>query len=323
MRFGIVGAGMAGLSCAEGLASHGHDVVLLDKGRGPGGRMSTRRIDTCAGVAEFDHGAQYFTARDPGFRTRVDKWVATGCVAPWVEAGEDAYVGVPGMNAPLRQMAAGFAMQWGAQVTALSPFARTWRLVVQTGLSLEVDAVVLALPAEQAAALIKPTGTHLAALDRAPPTEPCWTAMLAFEEALLTPLDCLRGEKDGALVWAARNRSKPGRAGPEAWVLQAGAEWSKRYLESPPDWVAAELSTAFSVWLGIDLAPAIASSAHRWRYARSGREGSRAVWCADRRIGLCGDWLIGPRVEAAWLSGATLADLVGGDSANDPANRAT
>jgi predicted NAD/FAD-dependent oxidoreductase len=43
MRIGIVGAGMAGLSCAEGLANHGHDVVLLDKGRGPGGRMSTRR----------------------------------------------------------------------------------------------------------------------------------------------------------------------------------------------------------------------------------------------------------------------------------------
>lgn len=100
MRTAIVGVGMAGLACAERLAGRGHVLTLLDKGRGPGGRMSTRRVATEAGEANFDHGAQYFTVRDPGFRTRVDAWVATGCVAPWVAAGAEAFVGVPGMNAP-------------------------------------------------------------------------------------------------------------------------------------------------------------------------------------------------------------------------------
>lgn len=100
MRTAIVGVGMAGLACAERLAGRGHVLTLLDKGRGPGGRMSTRRVATEAGKANFDHGAQYFMVRDPGFRTRVDAWVATGCVAPWVAAGAEAFVGVPGMNAP-------------------------------------------------------------------------------------------------------------------------------------------------------------------------------------------------------------------------------
>lgn len=67
MRIGIVGAGMAGLACAEGLAGLGHEVVLFDKGRGPGGRMSTRRLPTSAGEAHFDYGAQYFTVRDKNF----------------------------------------------------------------------------------------------------------------------------------------------------------------------------------------------------------------------------------------------------------------
>jgi predicted NAD/FAD-dependent oxidoreductase len=67
MRFGIVGAGMAGLACAEGLASEGHEGVLLDKGHGPHGRMSTRRMQTSAGEAHFDYGAQYFTVRDEAF----------------------------------------------------------------------------------------------------------------------------------------------------------------------------------------------------------------------------------------------------------------
>jgi renalase len=321
MRIGIVGAGMAGLSCAEGLANQGHELVLFDKGRGPGGRMSTRRIRTCAGVAEFDHGAQYFTVRDPSFRARVDNWVATGCVAPWVAAGEHAYVGVPGMNAPINQMAARFAVQWGARVAALSAVAQRWRLVMQTGSPPEVDAVVIALPAEQVADLVRPTGLDLAALDRAPGTAPCWTVMLAFAAALPIALDCLRGEGDNALGWAARNRSKPGRGGTEAWVLQASPEWSRQHLESNSDWVVATLSDALSTRLGMELPPPIASNAHRWRYARSGGEGSRAIWDADRRLGICGDWLIGPRVEAAWLSGAILAEQIVKGSGS-PANRA-
>ena len=81
MRIGIVGAGMAGLACAEALTSAGHAVVVLDKGRGPGGRMSTRRLETPLGEVRFDHGAQYFTGRDPGFRARVAAWIAAGIAA--------------------------------------------------------------------------------------------------------------------------------------------------------------------------------------------------------------------------------------------------
>jgi len=311
MRIGIVGAGMAGLACAEALALRGHEIVLLDKGRGPGGRMSTRRLPTPAGEATFDHGAQYFTVRDPGFRSRVEDWLATGCVAPWGRAGADAYVGVPGMNAPIRNMAEPFAVQWGVRVTALSPVAKGWSLVTQNGSAIEVDAVVVALPAEQAADLIGPAQGTLAPLNDAPKTAPCWTLMLAFADTLPTPLDCVRGGDADALGWAARNRSKPGRSGPEAWVVQAGPDWSRLYLEADADWVADALSEALAARLGVRVPQPIALSTHRWRYARSGVEGSGALWDADRRLGLCGDWLLGARVEAAWISGTSLAERIG------------
>ena len=112
MRIGIVGAGMAGLAFAEGLAGQGHEVVLFDKGRGPGGRMSTRRMPTSAGEAHFDHGAQYFTVRDESFRRRVDAWIVDGVAAAWPSAGSEAYVGVPAMNAPVRHMANGQTVHW-------------------------------------------------------------------------------------------------------------------------------------------------------------------------------------------------------------------
>ena len=96
----IIGAGMAGLSCAVALARRGHKPVLFDKGRGPGGRMATRRADVNGTEVRFDHGAQYLTARDPRFVEAVEGWQSAGIVAPWPAAGEDAYVGTPAMNAP-------------------------------------------------------------------------------------------------------------------------------------------------------------------------------------------------------------------------------
>ena len=81
MRIAIIGAGMAGLSCARQLEATGHRVSLFDKGRAPGGRMAVRRVDTALGEASFDHGAQYLTARDSEFVAQVDAWTAAGVVA--------------------------------------------------------------------------------------------------------------------------------------------------------------------------------------------------------------------------------------------------
>lgn len=308
MRIGIVGAGMAGLACAEGLARHGHHVILFDKGRGPGGRMSTRRLSTQAGEVRFDHGAQYFTVRDDAFRRRVDAWTADGIVAPWPSAGNGAYVGVPAMNAPIRQMAGGQKVLWSTRVERIESDGPGWRLIADDGESVDVDIVVLALPAEQASALLATVDPDLAACAAAVPTDPCWTTMLAFSESVPVAQNCWRGQD--IIGWAARNSSKPGRTGPESWVVQSNPDWSRRHIEADASRVSATLKDALSSLLASELPPTIAEVSHRWRFARSSGEGASAIWQPVRRIGLCGDWLIGPRVEAAWLSGTDLAGRI-------------
>jgi len=321
MRIGIVGAGMAGLACAEGLTRRGHDVVLFDKGRGPGGRMSTRRIATSAGEAFYDHGAQYFTVRDAAFGQRVEAWISQGVVAPWPSAGTDAFVGVPAMNSAVRQMAVGLSVHRTALVTRIESLGRGWRLILDRGEAIEVDIAVVATPAEQASALLASIAPHLAARARATPSAPCWTAMLAFPEPVAVAQNCWRGV--GAIGWAARNNSKPGRVGPESWVVQASPDWSRAHLEADPDWVADTLKGALSNLLGAVLPPVAGQCSQRWRFARSGAEGSEAIFDRDRRVGICGDWLIGPRVEAAWLSGAKLAEQIIVDGGYDLARSAS
>jgi renalase len=111
-RVGIIGAGVAGLTIAVYLTEAGHRAVVFDKGRGVGGRTSTRRAE---GVT-FDHGAQYFTVRDPRFRTFLEEHLSNTRWTQWegrfgvLESGkvvpetriEPRYVGIPGMNAIAR-----------------------------------------------------------------------------------------------------------------------------------------------------------------------------------------------------------------------------
>ena len=301
MRIAIIGAGMAGIACAERLAAT-HAVTLFDKGRGPGGRMSTRRAETPFGPTTFDHGAQYFTVRDPGFRTRAARWQAQGLAAPWPAAGPDAWVGTPGMNAPMKAAAAALDVRQNVQLAQLGRQGATWHVDGDT-----FDAMVVATPAENAAPLLDGHDPATAALARATPAEPCWTVMAAFPTRLDAP-DVLR--ESGPIGWAARNSAKPGRTGPEAWVIQAGPTWSRDHLEETPDQAAAALMAAFAEQFALTLPGGAAVSAHRWRYARSGNAHALHVWHPETRLGVCGDWLQGPRVEAAWLSGDSLAQAI-------------
>lgn len=305
MKFAIIGAGMAGLSCADFLAADGHAVALFDKGRGAGGRMSTRRLPTPLGEVTIDHGAQYFTARDPAFQQLVGTWQQEGIVAPWPPAGADTWVGVPGMNAIVKQMAQVHNVTWDHHVTGIVRKHRNWQLVGEGGEIGPFDAVVLAIPAEQAAAILSLHDFALARVALMARSQPCWTSMFVFGQPLTGLPDVFRNTGD--IAWAARNSAKPGRPAPEAWVVQASAAWSSARVEGVPDQISELLRAALAQVSGSAIPKPIAATTHRWRYALSAGTGDGALWNPEIGLGVCGDWLLGPRVECAWLSGRLLA----------------
>lgn len=305
MEFAIIGAGMAGLACADMLSADGHSVTLFDKGRGAGGRMSTRRLQTSLGEVTFDHGAQYFTARDPAFRCLVGEWGELGISAPWPPAGADAWVGVPGMNAIVKQMATSHPVAWGHLVSGMLRKTGGWWLMGEAGEIGPFDAVVLAIPAEQAAAMLALHDFAMARIALMARSQPCWTGMFVFDRPLEGLPTVIRNSGD--IAWAARNSAKPGRPEPESWVVQASAAWSSARLEMTADDVAELLLGALSQAAGADLPQPVTATAHRWRFALSAGTGHGALWNRDLRLGVCGDWLLGPRVECAWQSGRMLA----------------
>lgn len=318
-KVAVIGAGIAGLSCATSLKAAGIDLTLLDKSRGPAGRMSTRRGDDW----QCDHGAQYFTARDPAFRAEVARWQHAGVADLWRariavlgEAGEhgadfalERFVGVPRMTAPARFLADALPLTAQTTVTEIRPSPDGWWLVsAEHGLHpTRFDAVLLAVPAPQAVPLLRSPAPGLANLSARANMRGSWALMLRYDAPVALPFDAAF-VNSGPLRWIARDSSKPGRPRGETWLLHATAEWSEAHIEATPEAVADTLLRAFAE---LGAPPPEACTAHRWRYADTEPPLDAChVWDVDRRIGLCGDWLNGGKVEGAWLSGRSLAQDV-------------
>ena len=328
-RVAIVGAGLSALACARALLEAGVAPRLFEKSRRVAGRMSTRRGEGW----QCDHGAQYFTARDPAFRAEVGRWLDAGVAQRWQprlrafgpgaavrvpDESLERFVGVPGMTAPARRLAEGLPVEVSCTVDALVREAGSWRLrCAERGWIDEgFEAVLLAVPAPQAAALLAaaagqgveaPAVAGLAAVARSARMRACWALMLRYPARLELDFDAAF-VNEGPLRWVARDAGKPGRTGPETWLLHAEAQWSEAHVDEPSERVAPLLVDAFGRLGGA--APA-AWTAHRWRFADTAQPlTAGCAWNREAGLGLCGDWLAGGKVEGAWTSGRALAGAV-------------
>ncbi len=307
MRVAVIGAGVAGLACARALA--GHQVAVFDKGRGPGGRMSAKRWAVEGAELRVDLGAQYFTVRDPGFSAQVER--LGRAVARWRPrlpdgVGEGWFVGTPAMSALPRALADGLDVRTGVQVAPPEQDGDAWALRDSEGTALgRFDAVVVATPAEQAAALLA-GAPALAEAARAARTAPCWSAALWMDGAG-ADFDAARDPSPN-LGWLARHASRPGRDRSPVWVAHASAAWTRANLERGAADVATEMGAMAAAVLGGRVRHALA---HRWRYALVEATAGPA-WDPELRAGACGDWCAGPRVELAWTAGDALGRAIAG-----------
>jgi predicted NAD/FAD-dependent oxidoreductase len=333
MHIAIIGAGIAGLTCARQLQVQGHSVVVYEKNSDVGGRMCTRHTE----LGGFDVGAQYFTADSERFSKAITHWRKAGWVSTWngrlVTVGNGAskvadkskqrYVGTPGMATLLEHLAHGVDVRTEQMVTRIEGHGELWLLgVTADTVPIEAtagpfDAVLVAAPTARALPLLQ-AAPKLARQAKQASLRPCWALMLGFQD----PLDL---GYDGAWVqgsrlsWIAQDSSKPQRRPGEHWVAHASAEWSVEHLEDDPERVKEKLLRAFHEATGSHMQPVYAD-VYRWRYAQPTEPLPEAyLWDSKLRIGACGDWFSaglegGGRVENAYLSAMALAEAMPGES---------
>lgn len=333
MHIAIIGAGLAGLTCASKLQAGGHTVIVYEKSRAVSGRMSTRENE----LGGFDHGAQYFTATSVAFKKALAEWTRLGWTAAWtprlavLDHGivtapsaparrKQRWVAQPGMRALGEHLAQSLDVRTEQQVRRVESFGNKWLLSVQSA-TVPIDAsagpfdvVVIAVPADQATTLLG-SAPEFADASAAASLAPCWTLLMAFSESLDLPYDAAWID-NSRLGWIAQDASKPQRRSGEHWVAQATASWSVEHLEDDTERAKEKLIKAFHDATGTTVQP-VFSTVHRWRYSQALRPvQDDCMWDPVLGLGACGDWFAAGlegmgRVENAYLSGAALASRIG------------
>ena len=312
----IIGAGISGLICATELQNSGLQVVLLDKGRRAGGRLSTRDMQG----ARVDHGAQFFTVRDPRFQNYVDQWINSGVIREWFQhadwdtnaAGYPRYCGVTGMNSIAKHLARTLDVHQSEEVVKLSRRGDCWVANSKNDNKYAAKKLIITAPLPQALALMETSnlnwaGDWLPRLKRVR-YDKGLAALVLLDQPSLVPAPGALKLSNGPLVWIADNQMKGISPDVTALTLHASAKFATKHWDSS-DAVRGQLmlnaAKQFIQGQVLDL------HCHRWGFTMPLNPWPQAYLSMERfDLVLAGDAFGGPRIEGAALSGFEAAGAI-------------
>lgn len=315
----IIGAGMAGLTAAHELTRHGWDVVVLDKGRGVGGRLATRRIEQ----ARLDHGAQYFSVKTPEFEQIVQQLLAQNVVTSWpleydnladADVGHPHYIGVEGMNAVAKALAQNLTVRTDETVVAFGAEATGWRVETASGGQYRADALLITAPAPQALTLVQKSGFALAAADgsalAAITYHPCLAVMVTLNQPGHIPAPGAVRPETGDVAWVADNARKGISSGQPSVTVHASADFSRAHFDDDLTIVGQHLIGQLRDWIPADAVSAF--QVHRWRYSLADQRHPNPFLAANAPFPLLfgGDGFGAGNVEGAFTSGRRMAEFL-------------
>lgn len=337
MKIAIIGAGLSGLTLAHKLKNLG-EITIIEKSRGVAGRMSTRR----AGDYRFDHGTQHFTIRDPKFMEFLKPLFDKKIIKPWVARFSEIdnfkitfsriwsestnnmhYVGCPNMNSICKELAAMLEdlveIRLNCKAEKIISNNNSWEIIDIEGNSLgKYDWIFSAIPAEQAFDLLPKNFEHIEKVEETKMSS-CFSLMLALNKKLDLGWDAAV-VKNSIISWATFCSSKPDRkitkdkSGNEVYcyLITARNKWSEAHIDDDILDVTTSLKEEAQKLMNFNDDNILHQDIQKWRYANiSKNSGDQSLIDNKNKIGVCGDWLIQGRVEAAFLSANDLARKLG------------
>lgn len=324
-RVGIIGAGIGGLTVGRNLTAAGLIVEIFDKGRGPGGRVSSKRTQ----FGSLDFGAQVLPCKSDLFKLQIEKWAKEGIIVPHksrkilknpgifedeaeAERNIEKFMPKPKMSAIAVSLASGLNIKYEKLIDRVqkNEEKETWDLFTQDGTSVgEFDWLIVNCPPLQALKFLE--NTKIQEKVKEVNMQPCWAVSLTFPESLGIPLTDAKVECSEIINYISNNSSRPDRVTiPETWVLHGTPAWSQEHLEDPLESVGFALENEFFKILNISTRVPLNRIVHRWRFSKVDNPLSGEGYLLDEssKVAVCADWCHGTFVEDAYLSATKLSD---------------
>ena len=312
----IIGAGMAGLIAARELTNNGWEVTILEKGRGVGGRMATRRINN----TRADHGAQYFSVRTPEFRQLIERLEAEGVAKAWdlSEAGIEhlRYIGAKGMSTLPKYLAQGLNVRLQERATLIEGDATGCRVTTEGGGTFSAEALILTIPSPQAVTLLRDSTLALPEFDRIAleniTYQPCLAVIALLNQPSEIPLPGLQVLEKNGVEKVIDNQQKGIAPEQPTVTIHATPAFSNEHLEGDLREAGQKLLDQLTDWIP---ATSVAEyQVHRWRYSLAEvRHPDAYLRCPTPFAMLLGGDGFGlGNVEGAFQSGLQMAQALEG-----------
>ncbi|MDX2128914.1 MAG: FAD-dependent oxidoreductase [Chloroherpetonaceae bacterium] len=316
----IVGAGISGLLAGTVLQKNGIQVTLIDKGRGVGGRLATRRMDERI----FDHGAQYFTAHDSRFQKFIDELLELGIIRVWTRefhsgtansfmSDNPRYIAPQGMTAVAKHFAKFLDVRTSEQVVFVSRNKHSWQVETESGLTLSADALILTPPLPQSLALLQTANFELDPIHREElqriTYQACFSLLVSMNETSQIPSPGgIWFTTDPKIKWIADNYMK-GISPSPCITVQSSGEFALNFWETPDEEIANELLSAIKPYVNGSV---LRYELKRWRYAFASTfyHAPYEILNSDPPLALAGDAFYAPRVEGGAISGISVAEAL-------------
>lgn len=317
----VVGAGISGLMAAREIKNAGWNVAVVDKGRGVGGRMATRRRDD--GV--FDHGAQYFTARSEAFRSRVAEWESAGLVCEWSDGfttsdgdekndGEVRWMVRGGMATLLKALAEQMPIATSLEIKRVAKWrGARWLVTAEDGTEFDTASLILTPPVPQSLKLLEAGGVDLAVVDHAALSrleyDPCFAVLVVLDGPSDIPAPGGLWADGDPIRWIADNHKKGISPKGHTVTIHTDPAWSREHFDTDRAEIARMVLEAAKPWLGAGI---VSWDVHRWKYSmpRNTHHEPSLLAAQEGTLVFAGDAFGGPRVEGAALSGLDAAQRV-------------
>ena len=313
--FCILGSGIAGSTVAN-LLSKKYSVHVFDKARGPGGRSSNKRFKN---NLSFDHGVQYISPKSKPFTKYIQKLCRNKILKSWDDNHLDftfekkpfstKYIGRKANNDLVKYNLKNIKQSFDSPIEKVDFKNYFWEITLKNNSKYQFKSLIITCPFPQLKKLAR-NYLDKDVLKLKVQMQPNITVMIALKNQKNLPISSIKFNDD-ILAWVANENSKKRyKSNINLWTLQATLKWSKKTINKykTDKSIMNQLIMRFIKLTGFEKNKIIFKKIHGWKYSYNYEKTPYlSIWNKKINLGICGDWLSGPKVENAWLSANDLA----------------
>lgn len=294
----IVGAGLTGLWLAHQMRlMNSHlKIRLIEKSKGSGGRMATRRI----GEAKFDHGAQFIKKRDVT-NALIQFCHEKNILRPFPAPDFEAYCGQQGMTQIAKALASDLNVTYNCKLQSLTK-SEDWCLMTDIGEQIRAKNVILTSPLPQSIEILRQSEiAYDIRLDD-----------IHYSKALVFMFECrfepsqyaLYTENVGADFFSISSQKAKGLVKHPAFTVVMSADWSEKHFANSDQQIVDQARPLIdNLFLDSDV-----QTLHlkKWRYCKPYKFWEKPFYNSEQGLYLAGDAFGGSSLTGSFKSAEAL-----------------